>query len=133
MDQPGAIVEGNYLDPFGQHRFVERLDLCFDAVEDKRGVFAFAHQNDAGDDVILVILADDALARYAIHPDFGEIFDQHGRAVALDHDDVPNVITGAQQTDAADEILLFALLDVAAARVGVAAAEGGEKLLHRDV
>jgi len=47
-------------------------------------------------------------------------------------DDALDVLARAQQADAADQVLLRALVDLAAADVGVAAAERQEQLLQRD-
>ena len=65
--------------------------------------------------------------------DVGDVADQQRRAAVLGDDDVADVVARAQQADAANQVLLFALLEVAAAGVRVAAAERREDLLQRDV
>ena len=62
----------------------------------------------------------------------GEIADQQRRAAVLADDDVADVVGRAQQADAADQILLVALLQVAAAGVGVSLPQRVEHLLHRE-
>ena len=52
---------------------------------------------------------------------------------ALGDDDVTDVVGRAQQADAADQVLLAPLLDVAAARVRVAVGQRVEQLLQRDL
>ena len=133
MDEPGAIIKRNNLHPFRQHGTIERCDFFFYAVENQRRVLPFAHQDDSGDNVVLLVLADDALARHGIDAHLGEIFDQHRSAVAFHHHDVANIFAGAQQADAANKILLLALLDITAAGVGIATPQGGEELLHGNV
>ena len=49
-----------------------------------------------------------------------EIADQERHAAALGHDDVADIVGRPQQSDAADQVLLIALFDIAAAGVGIA-------------
>ena len=51
----------------------------------------------------------------------------------LADDDVADVVRRSQQADAADQVLLVALLQIAAAGIGIALSQRGEHLLHRDV
>src|SRR5439155_12196279 len=60
-----------------------------------------------------------------------QVLDQDRYAAALGDHDAADLVGRAQQPDAADEILLPALLEVAPADVGVAALQRGEQLLQR--
>src|SRR6267143_73488 len=94
---------------------------------------AAAHQHHAGDDVIVVVLAGDALPRHGANRDLRDILHQDRRAAPLGDDDVADVVGPGEQADAADEILLATLLDVAAAGIGIAALDRLRELRQRDL
>ena len=134
VDEPGAVVERHDLHALRQDDAFSCVDALLHRLQHDRRVLALAHQHDALDDVVVVVLPDDALARHGADVDRARCrLTSIGVPLVLGDDDVADVVRRAQQADAADQELLLALLDVAAAGVRVAAAERGEQLLQRDV
>ena len=132
IDQPRAIVKRYDLDAIRQNGAIEQLNFCLYPFEHVRGIFPFPHQHNPGNDVITVILTDDAFARNVADCDTGHVADVDRHAAMGGEDDVANIIRRAKQADAADQILLRALCHFAAADIGVAAAERGVKLLQAE-
>ena len=130
INEPGAVVIGDYFDAFGEDGVVEQLNAGLERREHPGWVLAFAHQHDAGNDIVRVVLPHNAFDGQVAQGDIGDVLDQYGRAVVCGDDDALDLIGGAKQADPPDEILLRALGDLAAADVGVAAAERGIKLLQ---
>ena len=133
VNEPGAIIVRDDLHAFREDRSIERINALFQRPQHLRRILPFAHQHDAVDNIVVVILTDDALTGHRAYGHVGDVFDQNRRAVVRSHHDAADVGSGTQQADAANEILLRALLDIIAAGVGVAPTERGEDLLHRQV
>src|SRR5207244_7576482 len=94
---------------------------------------AAAHQHHAGDDVVVVVLPRYALPRHGTDRHLGDVFHEDRGAAALGDDDVLDVFGALEQADAADQVLLASLLDIAAAGVGVAALDRLRELRERDL
>ena len=93
VDQPGAVVERHDLHALaaGSSRSASRR-VSLTAVEHLGRVLALAHQHDAGDDLVVVVLADHALARHRADRHVGDVADQQRRAAVLGDDDVADVV-----------------------------------------
>ena len=63
-DEPRAVVIRHQRDALRQHRLVQHVDALLDGGQHRGRVLALAHQHHAGDDVVVVVLADHALARH---------------------------------------------------------------------
>ena len=57
-----------------------------------RRILAFAHQDDSGHDIVLIVHADQTLARHGAGIYFGDIADQDRHAGALGDHDVADVL-----------------------------------------
>ena len=114
-------------------RIVQLLDPRLDRLQHLGRILAFAHEDDAGDDFVVIVHPYRALPRNRADIDGGNIADQQGRPAVLSQNDVADVVGGAQQADAADQILLIALLQVTAARVRISLPQRREDLLHGNV
>ena len=130
VHQPRAVVERHDGDPGREGAAVEFGDLRLHSLQDDARVLALAHHHDAGDDVVVLVLAHGPEPRHGADGDRRQIADQHRGPVARRHHDAPDVVGRAQQADAADRVLLRALGDVAAAGIGVAASERVEEILE---
>ena len=133
LDQLRPVVERHDLRRLRQDGAIQRGDARLDGGQHLRRVLALSHQDDAGDRLVLVVHADEPLARHAAHSDLGDVPNQQRSSRVGRHDDVADVVGRAQHADAANEVLLLAALEEAAARIGVASSEGREHLLERDV
>ena len=112
---------------------VERFNLGLHPFEHFAGVFAFAHDHNAGHHIIVQALAHHAQARHGANGDLGNVANQNGRAVARSHHDVADVIGRSQQANTANGVLLHALSHVAATRVGVTAPQRVQQVLKRQL
>src|SRR5205085_12497532 len=61
-----------------------------------------------------------------------DVTDEQRGAVTLGDDDVADVVGGFEEPDAANQILLLALVDVTPAGIRAAAVQSHEQLLQRD-
>src|SRR5439155_17581075 len=114
---------GNDFDALRQDRGIEHVNPVLERFENFGRVLALAHQNDAGHNVIGIILADNALDGDVADGDLRDVFD-HDRGAAVSGDDnVFDFIRRAQQSDAANEILLRTLADFAAADIAIRATQ----------
>src|SRR6185436_5023501 len=98
------------------------MDAFLDAFEYLGGILAFAHQHDSRDHVVGVVLTHDALYGHVADRDVRNVSDKHRRAIVGRDHDVLYFIGGLEQADAADQILLRALGDFAAADVAIGTA-----------
>ena len=92
VDQVGAIEIGHDLHVVGLQALVELGDLGVDAVEHPRRIFVAQQQHGAFDDVVLVVLADDAVALLVGELQLAEVAHQDRRAVVLGDDDIAEVV-----------------------------------------
>ena len=104
-----------------------------DFLEYLRRIFALAHQHHAGDHVVVVVLADGALALDIADHDARDVAHQHRGRVAFGQNDIFDVGRFAQQTYAANGVLLTALFDIATAGIAVAAFKRGKYLLQGEL
>ena len=111
----------------------EGFDSLLQGGKNRRRILVFAHQHDACDDFVLFVFAYNSLARHGTVADCGDIVDEQRRAVTLSHQDIADVVAGTEQTDAANQVLLFALFEETPAGIGVRPRERREDLLQRDV
>jgi hypothetical protein len=112
------------------------VDLRVDALQRRLGLAAVAHEDDALDDVGIVVEPDEAEPRREADVDVGHVADADGRSLELGHDDVLDVALGrrprAEETDAADVVALLAHEEAVAADVLVRVLDRGGELPQRD-
>ncbi len=128
VDQRGAIVVRHDLHALGQDLVVQQVDPLLQRLQHQRRVLALAHHHDARDDVVLVVLAHQALRRRAADPHVGDILDKDGGAVVLGHHHVGDIGRGTEAAQRAQQELLPAVRHGAAAGVGIGALQRGEQL-----
>ena len=133
VDQVGAVEIGHDLHVVGLQPLVELGDLGVDAVEDARGIFAAQQQHDALDDVVPVVLAEDAVALLVAELQLAEIAHEDRRAVALGDDDVAEIVERLHQADAADDVAELAAREDAAAGIGAVGVDRVGDVLERQV
>src|SRR5678815_247454 len=129
IDQPRAIVERNDLNAFRQHAGIESVNFRLDGIKYARRILAFSHQDHACNDVVIAVLCGKALARYSADFHGADILNKHGRSVTLGNYDVADIVSGLKQADPANQILLFAFLNVTSAGVCTTPVEAREQLL----
>ena len=120
-DQPGAVVDRHHLDARGQAGVVHLVDRGAHRLEHFGRILAAAHQHHAGHDIVVVVLTGDALPRHRADRYLRDVLDKDRRAASLGDHHVANVLWACEKAYAADQVLLAALLDIAAAGIGVAA------------
>ena len=133
VDQIGPVVMGHEVDARREVVFVDVFDLGAHALEYFERVLALAQNDDALDHVVFIGLAghnpaDAAQADLVADFHTTEIADADGRAVARIDRDRPNVRGVAHETEAAHDVHLGSVLDVAAAAIAVAIGKGVEHL-----
>ncbi len=133
VDQRGAVVVGHDLHALGQDRAVQQVDPLLERFQHQRGVFALAHHHDARNDIVLVVLAHQALGRRGAGPDLGNVLDQDRRAIDLRHHHIGDIGRGTEAAQRAQQELLAPVGHGAAAGVGVGALQGGKELRERDL
>jgi len=131
IDQIAAVVEGIEADARGEG-LVELLEAADDAFGDGAAVGALEHHDDAEDGFAAAVAGGGALAEFAAQADAAERAEQDGRAGVGGDGDVFEVGEGGDEADAAEETLLAAALEVAAADVLVIAFEGLDDVADRD-
>ena len=102
------------------------------AFEGGQGLFFLLQEDDAEDDVVLLVAADLAEARLEAFADFGDVADSDGRAVLFRDDDGADVVGTVDLAEGADVDVLIAELEVVAAGVGVGGLDGVDDLRERD-
>ena len=101
-DQFGAVV-----DLFQVHAgwqdvvVVDTIDFGLDALQRRQAFLAAPHQDDALNDVVVVVLADDAQARQVAHLHRGDIAHQHRFAIVGRDHRVADVVHRMDQPDPA--------------------------------
>ena len=83
-DERRAVVIGHELDPRRQRAVVvDLLDLGSNARHHVVGVQRAVHDDDGGDDIVLVVAAGLAEARHVADGNLGDVFDKDRHAVRL--------------------------------------------------
>ena len=124
LDEERAIVERLHADALGQDRGVQLLDGLLDAVEHLRGVLAAAHDHDALDRFVAVVLAENAGGRRIVQPHRGDVADVDGRAADRLDEDRADLRRVLHRALAADHERHAAARHDAAAGAGVVALDG---------
>ena len=75
-----------------------------DAIQDPRRVIALQQQDRPLDDVVLLVLADDAVALQVGELELAEVAQQDRRAVALRDHDGAEIVERLHEADAADDV-----------------------------
>ena len=144
-DERRAVVKGHELHPRRQRAVVvDLLDLGAHARHHVVGVQRAVHDDDGGDDVVLVIAAGLAEARHVADGHLGDVFHKDRHAVRLRKRDVLDVrdlvalgdirgAAGVHQTDAANVHRLLAHVDGASADIDIGVADRADDLRQRDV
>src|SRR5690349_13097850 len=98
-DQLTAVVERVDLDVLRENAGVELLRHRLDALEHRLRLLAGAHQNDALDRVILIVITELSQPRRVSNDDVADVVHEDWRAVLDGEDDIPDVI---ERDDAAE-------------------------------
>ena len=133
VDQRRAVEIRHDLHVIGLQALVELRDLGVHALENARGIFAAQQQHGALDDVVLVVLADDAVALLVAQLQLAEIAHQDRRAVVLGDDDIAEVVERLHEADAADHVAELAAIENAAAGIGVVGVDRVGDVLERQI
>ncbi len=123
VDQVRAVEIGHDLNVVGLQLRVEFGDLGMHAFQNARRIFVAQQQHGSLDDVVLVVLADDAMALLVAELELAEIAHQDRRAVVLGDDDVAEIVERLHEADAADHVAELAAIEHAAAGIGVVGAD----------
>ena len=113
-------------------RGVDLVDLGLDALDGRHALLAASHQDDALDDVVVVVVAGDAKPRLVADAHRGDVADQHRRALVGRQHGVADVVERVDLADAAYHRRLRADVDRLAADVDVAVAERLQHLRQRE-
>ena len=109
------------------------LDLLPHALDDLAGILPLAHEDDPLDEVVIVVLAEDAQADACPDAHGANIANAHRRPLLRGHHDVIDVLGGLDEADAAHHEGVLALPNVATSCVRVVAGHGIEDLLEGQV
>ena len=104
--QPCAVIKRHHLNPGRQSFVVEVGDFFLHLFQHHAGVFALAHDDNAGDHIVIAVLPHGAQARHRAHHHSGHVTDQNRCAAPVAHHNAANVIGLAQQANATDGKLL---------------------------
>ena len=127
-----AVVERHDLDAGRQAAVaVDALDRRRNPPHDIHRALEFLHQDDAGNDVGLVVAPGDPQARGETDLHLGHVRQKDRHAALLQQDDVADVLERGHDAKAAHVDRLLAHGDGAAADVGVAGRDGGDHLRQR--
>src|SRR5205807_76976 len=132
VDQVAAVV-----DPLDLHTgrqqvgAVDTPDLALDAAQRRQGFGAPAHQHDAFDDIVVVVVTGNAEAWLETHRYGGNVGDQDRRSVAHHHHGAFDVVDRANLADAADDGRLRPEIDRVGADIDVGAVQRVDHLLQR--
>ena len=116
----------------GQYARIQSLDLQLEVFEHFGRILAFAHQHEACNNVILLVLAGESLPRYAARLNGADVSDQQRRTGSLSDNDVTDVVCRFQKANPSNQVLLLAPVDITSAGIGAAATQSGKQLLQRD-
>src|SRR6266851_4583571 len=120
IDQSGAVIVRYYLIALRQHSCcIELVDLLPHPLQRLEGVAVLAHQDGAGDDLILIVHSDDPEPRRPSNRNITHITNPDWRGLVAGEHDVANVVEGMDKTYSTHIKSLLTDVKVAAARVGV--------------
>ena len=103
------------------------MDLGLDALERIERITVFAHQHDAADDLVLIILADDSKPRRITDRDVGDVGDlDRGGLAGIEHN-LADVVETVEKTEPAHVERLLADAHIIAAGVGVGVLQGRDQ------
>ena len=111
---------------------IDVLDLVLDATDRRRALLTAVHQHDALNDIVVIVLTGDALARQVRHLDLGDIRDLDWDAFGRGDDDVSYIVRRLDQTDAADDRRLGSEVQGLAADIDIGIANRRDHLRHRN-
>ncbi len=129
----GAVEIGHDLHVVGLEPLVELGDLGVHALQHARRIFAAQQQHGALDRVVVVVLAEDAVALLVAQLQLAEVAHEDRRAVVLGDDDVAEVVERLHQADAADDVAELAAVEHAAAGIGAVGVDRVGDVLERQV
>ena len=133
IDELGAIVVGDDAHA-GRQVALDVVELGLDVLHHLPRVLPDQHHHGAGDDLALAVLGDHAVAQRRPELDRRHLAQQDRRAVVVDGDGgAGDVVEALELRLAAEDHLLVALLDVAAADVAVVLLEHVEDARQRQV
>ena len=131
-DEVAAVIERFDLHAARQAAVaVNLLDRRAHAGHDIHGPFELLHQDDAEDDVGLVVTSGDAEPRRVSDLHLGHVREQHRHARLLRHHDVANILKRPHDAEAAYVDRLLADRDGTTAHIGVAVRDRGHDLRQR--
>src|SRR5216684_2384610 len=120
IDQSGAVIVRYYLIALRQHSCcIELVDLLPHPLQRLEGVAVLAHQDGAGDDLILIVHSDDPEPRRPSNRNVTHITNPDWRGLVAGEHDVANVVEGMDKTYSTHIKSLLTDVKVAAAGVGV--------------
>ncbi|MNX81615.1 hypothetical protein D3C86_1133070 [compost metagenome] len=132
LDEVRAVI--GRMDAHARGQALLQLDqLRLDPVDDRLGVLAVAHHDDAADDLALAVLVEDPAPRLGAQLDAPHVRDRHGDAAGggLD-DDLLKIGSALDVAPAPYRVLGRVLLDQAAAHLVVAHPDGIRHFLQVD-
>src|SRR6185503_4446516 len=112
------------------------VDLCYfllDSLDHLLGVFVDPLENDSGNDFSLTILSHRTLANLVADFHSRNVADSNWRAIARVEHDVADIRDVCDQAQAANDVLLVAMLDEVGARVLIIVLDGFKERLESDV
>jgi len=93
VDQFLAVIDALDAHARGQHAaIVDPLDLREHALDGRPALLAAAHQHDALDDVVVIVLAGNAKARLVADGDRGDVAHAHGGRAGIGDEGVGDVL-----------------------------------------
>ena len=133
IDQLRAVEIGHDLDVVGLQPRIEVVDPGVHSLEHARRIFAAQQQHGTLDDVIHVVLADNAVTFLVGELQLAKIAHEDRRAIVLGDDDVAEVAEGLDQADAADDVTELTAVEYAAAGAGAVGRDRVGNVLQRQV
>ena len=128
VDEIGPIVVRHDLHAVRQNAVIQRFDLLADPFQRWQRLLAAPHQDDALDDVRLLVLTHLADRHLGADTDFAELLQIDGRAILCGHRDVCNVVGLLEQANTADVVALCADFEIVGADIGIACCDGTHHL-----
>ena len=136
-DEIAAVIVGADFYVRRQERFVDLVGFFLDAFEDVLGLFAAAHQDDAFDGVVILLLlglkTEDAETRRVADFHAADILDADGHATGTSDYYFADVLSAFHQAQAAHVVKLPALGVKAATGVGIVGVQRCKHLHDRQV
>jgi len=119
LDQVGAIIGNHDLDPRGQPLF-QFPDLDLDPIDDILGVLTVAHDHDAAHRFTFAVFIQQPAPDGATHLHRAQVLDVDRRAAPVGvHNDILQILPGADIPSSADQIFGVGLFDQASAHIPV--------------